>query len=464
MLSSEFFMENQLLIFVEKFFDNLNATCKFENEILIVENVSHSFQKFYGKNEPYKFTTNKKKISENVEYLEKSSYIIKTISAFLENSGQNTLLKIDFEMDPESEIRKILKLGNSRLIKLKSKKKYDLFFRFTFHTSFQYLNERGKVINEIYVHDNKVINGDLNDYPVIEGKKTEIRIPDMKEPYFIAKEELQNRLKKEKQEFTSELNSKLNTAIERINSHFENEEKELVANIEKAKIKMEELRKEGDLNKIDKQEKIIKNINEKLNLEEREKDKERSILIEKHRHGLNINNKLFNTTLIYHPIFSYDALIKNSNTEKIIEINFNPLIQNLEPIKCDSCGSGNNEIYICNNEHVACKKCITHCESCGKEFCKKCISIKCDLCSANICKECATRCFGCGKTICKTHSHTEKVTGRIYCNRCLTHCERCGGYKVGSSFKKSKKTGASICEDCFRREMQDSALKGVFED
>lgn len=457
-------MENKLLNFVARFFSNLNCECKFEDEILIITKTPKSFQKFYGKNEPYKFTTNKAKSSEDIEFLEKSSYIIKTISAFLEDSGQSTLLKIDFQINPIPQIKNQLKLANSRVMKLKPKKKYDIFFRFTFHSSFQYLNERNKIINEIYVHNNKAITGDLNDYPVIEGKKTDVRIPDMKEPYFAAKEELQKRLEDKKKEYIEVLNSELSKAIERINSHFETEEKELLEHFTKAKLKLEELRKEGDLKKVDKQEKLIQNIQQKLDTEERKKDKERSILIEKNRHGLNLNNKLFNTTLIYHPIFCYDALIKNSYAEKNIEINFNPLTESLEKKHCDLCNSEINEIYLCNNGHVSCKKCTTNCESCGKEFCTKCVSNKCELCSSHICNDCKTRCFGCGKTICKTHTHVEKVTGRIYCSNCLTRCERCGSSKVGSSFKKSKKTGASICEDCYREEMQKSALKGVFDD
>lgn len=456
-------MENQLISFVQKFFNNLNANCTFEKDVLTITNVPLPFQKFYGKNEPYYFTTNKNKISNEIEFLDKSSYIIKTISAYLESSGQNTLLKIDFKEYSEDKITNNILKTNFRITKLKPRKKFDIFFRFTFHTSFQYLNEKSKVINEIYIHDNKVINGDLNEYPVVEGKKSEINIPDMKEPYFIAKNELVNKLKIKKDELSNELNLKLNKAIDRINSHFNSEEKELKTNFEKAIIKLQELKREGNLSKIDKQEKIIQNIKEKLNPEERERDKERSILIEKHRHGLNVNNKLFNTTLIYHPIFSYDAIFENAYIKKNVEINFNPLTEEIEPFVCESCNSKTNEIYLCSNGHLSCKNCLTHCESCGKEFCKKCVSTKCELCSANICKDCKTRCFGCGKIICKTHVHKEKITGRDYCNRCLTRCDRCGEFKVGSNFKKSKKTGASICEDCFRREMQDSALKGVFE-
>ena len=67
------------------------------------------------------------------------------------------------------------------------------------------MNEREKIINEIYVHDGKVIDGNLNDYNVTEGTKRDIEIPDMKEPYFIAKEKLKDMLKGKTNEISKAL-------------------------------------------------------------------------------------------------------------------------------------------------------------------------------------------------------------------------------------------------------------------
>ncbi|NCN86322.1 hypothetical protein GW932_00670 [archaeon] len=455
-------MENQLLNFVEKFFKNLGAKTNYEGNILTITNVPASFQKFYGKNEPYLFST-KIKHNPEVEFLEKGGYALKAISTFLENSGQTTLLKINFEIDPEEEIKKNINLKNSRLMKLVSKKKFDIFFRFTFHTSFQYLNEREKIINEIYVHDNKVINGDLKGYPVIEGSKSEIKIPDMKEAYFLSKEELKKLLENKTNEITIFLNKSLEKDTKRIENHFLSEEKELTDNLGKLKEKLKELELEGDVEKIKKQKKAIETIKEKLNPVEREKDKARSIMIERVKHGLNVNNKLFNTTLIYHPIFSYDTTIKNEDTKKIIELNFNPLTSTLEKLKCDVCSSETNEIYLCKNGHVSCKNCFVVCENCGKEYCKKCVITKCQKCSSHICNECKTKCFKCGRILCNSHTRVDKLTARVYCNDCLIRCERCGNMKIGEEFKMSKRTGAKICGECFRQEMQKKVLEGVFD-
>jgi hypothetical protein len=455
-------MEDQLFSFVEKFFTNLGANIVFQNDILTISNVPAEFQKYYGKSEPYNFTLDKDRVADDVEILEKGSYTMKALNSYLENSGQTTLLKIDFDIDPVIEIKKRLKLSNARLMKLVPKKRHSIFFRFTFHTSFQYLNERDKIINEIYIHDGKVVNGNLDTYPVIEGQKSDIRIPDMKEPYFVAKEELKDKLKWKTAQVAEDLNIRLKKEIQRIEDHFKTEGDELMDNIKKAVEKLNELAIEGEEIKIQRQKKALHNLKERLDPKEREKDKERSIMIEKNKHGLNVNTKLFNTTLIYHPLFTYNAHLNTGTTEKAVEIVFDPLLENLKEIECSSCKEVLNEINLCEAGHVSCKSCFTRCESCGKEYCKDCISTTCDLCNHSICEACRTKCYGCKKIICKTHTHFDKLTAKIYCNNCLTRCERCERMKVGDDFHTSEKTGVEICGDCFRTEMKDKVLDSVF--
>ena len=340
-------MDNQLKNFVEKFFINLGAQVILQGDYILVSNVPESFEKFYGKNSPYKFVFSSQKMSSDSSLVEKGSYTLKAISNYLENSGETTLLKINFECDGENEIRKRIKISNSKIKKFLPKKKYSIFFRFTFHTTYQYLNKKKKIINEIYVHEGKIINGNLKDYPVSEGKRNEIRIPDIKESYFIAKEELKNKLVEETEKFKEKLSGKLNREIERIEKHFSNEEEEIEINLKKAEEKLEELLIEADSSKISRQKSLIKNLKEKLNIEEKTREKNQAILIEKNRYGLNVNNKLFNTTLIYHPIFSYDVELKNNSSNKKIEISFNPLTQEISLPKCESCQEEIDEIYLC---------------------------------------------------------------------------------------------------------------------
>jgi hypothetical protein len=454
-------MDDALLKFVWKFFKNLGATLSMRNEILTASNIPEKFEKFFGKKSPYKFTVDESLATDEVEFLEKGSYTLKAISSYLEGSGETTLLKIDFKCDPESEVKKRIDLKNSTIVKLSQKKRNNIFFRYTFHTSFQYLNEREKLINEVYIHDNKRINGDLNDYPVSEGSKSEIEIPDMKESYFVAKEDLKVQLDNKTREVANKLNTALELEIRRVEAHFETEERELKYLLEKAKERFEETVREGDQVKISRQAKVIDSIKEKLNPEERLNDKERSILIEKTKHGLNVNNKLFNTTLIYHPIYTYDFYVKNEHMKTNFEVAYDPLTKSLQKIPCSICHEDVREIYFCSNGHLACRKCMVACKSCGKEHCKKCLKIHCELCDALICDSCKVRCIGCGKLMCKSHTTQDKLSRRHYCNTCLTKCERCASLKIGSDFRRSRKTGVKVCEDCYRKEIQEKIVRNL---
>lgn len=450
-------MENKLLNFVKKFFLNLGANVLYKNNILTVNKVPLHFQKFYGKGEPYNFSAEKVD-NEDVEMLEKGSYTLKAIKSYLEDSGQTTLLKLAFNCDPKEEIKKVITTPNAKLTEFRDKRKNNIFFRFTFHTSFQYLNEREKVINEIYIHDGKVIDGNLNDYNIIEGTKREIEIPDMKEPYFIAKEKLKDMLKDKTNEISNSLNNILENEIKRIERHFETEDSEIHVNLKKAVQKLNALVNELDYEKVEKQKVVLHKLKLKLNPEERLDDKERTINIEKTKHGLNINNKLFNTTLIYNKIFTYNTTIKNEHISSIIELSYDPLTEAVGKVNCNSCIEEITELCLCKTKHVVCINCMRMCESCNLHYCLDCIKIKCQTCNKYICRDCSTRCSACAKTMCKTHTKLDKISNRIYCNDCLVRCERCSGLKIESAFKHSKRTGAKICGECFRNEMQEAVM------
>ncbi len=453
----------QLPEFIEKFFQNLGADIIFQGDHLIISNVPEKFEKFYGKKSPYKFVFKEEHQTGDSDLIEKGSYALKIISSYLENSGQTTLLKIKFENSPEEEIKKRINLPNSKITKLTPKKRFNFFFRFTFHTTYQYLNESEKVINNIHIYNGEPIVGDLSHYDLEEGTKEEIKIPDMKESYFVAKDELKKVILSKTEQVARDLNLRLEKEKKRIKEHFLQETKEINENLEKAKNKLHSFELEGDSEKICKQIDLIHSLKQKINFEELESEKERAIQLENQKHILNINNKLFNTTLIYYSLNVFDMTLTNLNAERIIEITFDPLTEKLTPLFCESCEKEINDLHLCTTGHISCKECSSICESCGKSFCKKCLNHKCELCGKYLCRDCYTRCFRCGKIMCKSHTKKDKISKRVYCNQCLRRCERCGLLKEPYSFRKSNKTGAEICEDCFRKEMQNKVLEGVFD-
>ena len=176
---------------------------------------------------------------------------------------------------------------------------------------------------------------------------------------------------------------------------------------------------------------------------------------------MNVNNKLFNTTLIYHDLYSADITIRNDNTKRTFEAIYNPLTKSLEEINCSVCAQPMKKIYLCKNDHLACRSCMTLCKSCGKEYCKNCIKTNCELCGAELCNDCKVRCTGCGKLMCKSHTTQDKISRRHYCNKCLTKCERCATLKIGTDFRRSPRTGVKVCEDCYRKEIKESIIRSL---
>jgi len=435
-------MEDKILEFVKKFFINLGAKVSSSEEDIFIQEVPQEFERYYGKKAPYAFSLVKESIKPGYEFLDKSNYLLKTISNYLEESGKTTLLKLEINEDFSNEINKFIILPNSKIKKFYPKKKFNSFFRFTFHTSFQYLNENEKVINEFFVSDGKVVHGDLSGYPIVEGKKTDIKITDPHEAYLAAKENLKIQLLDKMQELSRILSKRLEKELVRIEEHFKHEKKECD-------------------DKIAKNKKNLHIPKEPIDIEELEREKQRSMQIEKQKHTLNINNKLFNTTLIYYPLFCSRLVVENENNSREIEISIDPLSKKLIPFRCEICNFEINEIFLCATGHAVCKNCASKCESCGKLFCKKCLFRKCELCNKSLCKDCYTRCSSCGKLMCKTHVKHETVSGRVICKNCLTKCEKCGEFKDPSGFKTLGKV--RVCELCFRKEMQKKTMKGIFE-
>jgi len=431
-------MENKIKLFVEKFFSSVGANIIEKEDSLIVSNVPPKFEKFYGKLSPYNFVFEKEHKNSNNELIENGNYLLKVISNFLDGSGKTTLLKINFDVKPEDEIHKRIKLNNCKIEKLIPKKKYNFFFRFTFHTTFQHLNNQDKMINQIHIYNNEIVEGNLLDYNLTEGNAKDVILPDIKESYDIAKEKAKELIKPKSILLSEELSEKLAKEIDRIESHFEKENEEL-----KRKNLEEEI------------------FREKFN--EFEKDKLREIGIEKQRHSLNLGTKLFNTTLIYYPIFAHDCFLANNINKRIIEISYDPLLEEINELFCEACNKKINNIYFCSSGHISCEKCFSKCGSCNENYCEKCLKIICKKCDKVICKKCASRCFGCGEILCKEHLKKDNISERLYCNNCLKVCERCSRKKEPSSFKISKKTGIVVCGECFRKEMQDG-VKDIFND
>ena len=141
---------------------------------------------------------------------------------FLENLGKATLLKIDFDCDPKTEIDKVISLKNCEINNIIKRHKNNFFSRFTFITTFRYVNKTEQIVSEIYVHDGKVVNGDLEGYTILEGEVKNAQIGNVKDDYKIALRELKNSLDEESMKIGGTLSNTLEIEISRIRQHYNN--------------------------------------------------------------------------------------------------------------------------------------------------------------------------------------------------------------------------------------------------
>jgi hypothetical protein len=422
-------MEDEIKNFTVAFFANLKCALSWKGEnkeILNVQNIPESFEKFYGKRGPYNLTfkIETKNLFPDTELINSSSFLISCMRELLENKGQTTLLKINFELDPKLELKKNFLFKNCDITSITKKETPKTIIRFTFQTVFQYLNEKEQVMHEIYLEDGKIISFDLKNFKTLEGKKETIAIGDIKKEYSIARDQIHSILEPQIMKISSMLDLRLEKELTRIKLHFSNQKNELELKEKELKKDLEELNtiQEKDNSTLAKIQKIeqalleIKNINQKEKLE-----REESFFIkdETQKHALSLNTKLINTTIIYYPLFSFSGFLRSPVSTRIIEITYHPILKEFSKLYCDCCKKEINKISLCSSGHLSCEHCLRGCSDCGKDFCNLCLTHACFTCGKKVCKKCAKRCSKCHKDKCSSHMASSNV-----CQTCEENNQR----------------------------------------
>jgi len=459
-------MENQINKLVVNFFKNINAKFIWNNEELIVESVPKEFENIIGRIPPYRFVFDEKLKTSQNSFINLDHNLIKIIARFLENSAKTTLLKINFE-DKEifEKIKRTFSWKNCHPKNLIKREKYNFFLRFTFQTDFGYLNKSEQLINEIYIHNEKIVEGNLNDYSVSEGNPKEISIKEAETFYPLALEKLKQLTKPKIEEHSKELKIQLESEVQRIKHHYAQEILDFRNNLEEEGKKIEELRKENKPEnslKIERIKQNIERIKHGFDSAKLKKEEKQFINHETKKYTLNIKNKLANTTLIYYPMFIINAGFANNSASSNVEIIYDPLTNEINKLFCYHCKKEIKEINLCSNGHVTCDDCLGTCKECGQLFCRSCLTNKCSICDKILCKNCSMRCAFCGKTICKNHSQKDKVSSKIGCTNCLKQCPNCRDYYRPTFFKQSTKSKKILCQKCISKEISESIQKDLF--
>ena len=403
---------NELINFFIKFFKNLGSEVKQEEKFLIISHVPPSFEKFSGKRGPYFFSFEKEK--EGYEMVSPNHYFIRTIREFLEGRGETTLLRINFGTDFKEEIPKRIPFLNSEIKNVTKTIKNNFIFKFSFATTFQYLNEKENFIHHVFVQDNKIINFDES-LSLTEGNKKDFQEVNADKEYTLAKEELKKIVFPKTEELKLKLGNQLENEISKIHKLYEK-------NISEIEAQEESLKRQAKTNKEDSEKakkiaKMLENFKEENSKGKIKEEEEEFIQKEIKKHGLKIDNKLINTTIIYFPIYNLNLTLEvGKNNYKMIEMIYDPLKKIVSPLYCKSCGEAVNEIIVCSSGHITCRNCGEKCSSCEGIYCKSCQTKKCTECERTICGHCQNTCEICGKVFCDYH--IIKNSGRKICRHC----------------------------------------------
>ncbi|MFH0808315.1 MAG: hypothetical protein V1888_01740 [archaeon] len=461
---------NDIEKFSEDFFKNLKCDVKWDHGVLVVNGVPKGFEDLIGKKAPYRLSFVFG--VEGSEFVGKGSLMLDAMRKFLKGSGNLSILKIDFNVDAEAEILKRLSLRNCEIGSLTRSYRNGFFSRFSFVTSFNYLNESERVLSEVYVHEGRVVAGDLDGYTVVEGEKLRVDSERVKKDYGVAREALGEMLRGKSEEISGILKEKVEVEVARIRGHYDKQLGELggdlngkLARIREVELELrscgEEERK-GLRNKLDKMRKGLVKVGDDEVVGRVEREREMTIRDAMQKFSLNVDRKLVNTTVIYYPVYMFKLHLKSgAGAERLLDMSYDPLTRALSDLKCEGCGADILKISLCAGGHVSCGECLDVCGECGERFCVKCLKRSCSSCGRKLCKNCVRVCLKCGKSSCSTHMRTDSVSGEERCVSCLRACLRCHGMCEERFFGVAL-DGSKVCLKCLGIERRDGVLGRVF--
>lgn len=476
-------MEKESIIkLTENFFKNLKCETIWENSLLLVHKVPNDFEKLYEKSSPYIFSFDEETSRNNPdsELITKGSLILKLMAVYLDNKAQTTILKIDFNPDLNEIIKNNIDFKNYEVVDLNRNIKNDYIFRFTFLTTLQYFNDKEQIITSIYLNNNQLLNDfNIDDYPSISGKKEDTKkelLDEIKSNYAVARENLKLKLHNKTREVSLSLNKSLERALDRLNSHYNHQIMEIkkqnennIENLKNSKMKLEKTKEKNKqiiIDRINRLEEAIKNSRINEEIEKLEKEKQFFLNDEKHKHSINLNSSIMNTTVIYFPIFEFKIQIKTKDHKpKELTFTYHPLKKELSKIYCESCNSEINEIFLCeSNNHLACSNCLTICPRCGKKVCKSCRQLSCNICGGEICEKCATLCNVCKKYICNSDTRKDNLSPGNICSNCSDFCSSCSKFSDKKTFRNCDSCRTKVCRKCIRSKIVNGKSMSLCND
>ena len=101
----------------------------------------------------------------------------------------------------------------------------------------------------------------------------------------------------------------------------------------------------------------------------------------RHNYALRVNVEWVQTLELYVPVQRFDVLIRRRKGERLVQLDWHPLIKAMEPPLCEA-GFGRSRVrLVCDDTlHLTEPVAQAPCSSCGKPFCRACFPTACPRC------------------------------------------------------------------------------------
>lgn len=422
--------------FSENFFRTIGCKTELKDGKLLVEDVPKKFEIFVGKKGPYQFVFSPEFQKENCELLVPGGFFLSAMSRFLSSRSKKTLLKLKNTINPQEEILNRFTFHNAEIEDVKVQENYESIFRFAFSSTFQYRNGKKQESYSIYTKDGKIINLNFLEHQFEETNQKLAKFDDLTKEYDLAKEELKKIVSSKTESISKDLRPLLEKEIRRVKDHYshqvedaEEEIRELekqIAQAEKKLIKCKDEEREKINKKI---ETLKKNLSACLAEDKVEKlKKEMNFVIEdeKYKHGLNVTNKLINTSIIFIPQYIFNVKLKTSYGSAKIQIHYDPLQKYSPPLITDFLKKETYKAYICAAGKICLKEELQKCVEDEKLYSKSEMQTVCRHYNKPVYHKNSGRCSLTGKTYSKSYLRTDEVTKKpVYLNL-LIRCPATG--------------------------------------
>lgn len=442
--------QSDLKSFAHSFFSNLGCAVTQVPQGFSISNVPADFEAAYGKKGPYVVTFDQQASGELVA---RGSFLLKTMTSYLDQRGQTALVKLVFDQDYLGAFKRSFTFKKCELVSLTKSASFRPLYLFSFSTTLQYLNEKEQVMNTLALHEGQVVPFTLDQYTYVAGDAREISLSGAKEAYAHAKDSLKGCISSRLNEVSLVLEQKLAQETARIRDHYAHQLAERETTLIKIKEQLATLEKASPLTAAmaQRRDRLIENLRilESPDFENKIVE-ERDFFVrdEEFKHALSVSNKLVSTTIVYYPVFTFNLHLKNADVARVFSIIYNPFKNMFEsPVTCEQCHTDIREIILCGSSHIICGNCFDSCRSCERGMCGLCMKKTCTQCARKLCKRCVARCGFCWKDVCKTHIRINYATEGEGCTGCLRACSRCGAF-ADNKHRIRDLDGSEICLKC----------------